>query len=247
MTTISIGTNYFDLGGLRSEHRLAKLQVRRHLITGSVNTAVGLLTFLAGLMASEWLPAVGIIGLLFLLFGVWYWHSYEMEKMTVIRLYAHGLSYGRGGKTTIVLWDDLEHVYMNLSHNSKARTNHYFCQLHTSNGRRLTFNYIDKGLADIKLINDTIQRNVLQRRLPQALAQFHRGQVIDFGPIKLDQIGITAGKKSMLWQEVESMRMQWGMITIRQRGQRKPWVRIAAAKTANAFLLTVLVDQILWC
>jgi hypothetical protein len=119
--------------------------------------------------------------------------------------------------------------------------------LYTSNGRRLTFNYIDKRLADIKLINDTIQRNVLQRRLPQALAQFHRGQVIDFGPIKLDQIGITAGKKSMLWQEVESVRMQWGMITIRQRGQRKPWARIAAAKTANAFLLTVLVDQILWC
>jgi hypothetical protein len=83
--------------------------------------------------------------------------------------------------------------------------------------------------------------------MPTILAQFHRGQMIDFGWIKLDQIGITAGKKSMLWQEVESVRMQRGMINIRQRGQHKPWTRIAVAKTANAFLLIVLVDQILWC
>lgn len=246
MTTIGIGTT-FNLGTLRSEHRLASPPLQRYLRMGIVATAVAVLTLLTTLIvAGQWLPLAGAAGLVFLLMGIWHLYSYQMEKSSVLRLYDAGLIYIRGGKTAVFLWDDLERVYLTLTHNSRANSHHLRCQLHQSNGHRLTFDFLDKEMADIKLISDTIQRHIIQRQLPPMLAQFHGGQVIDFGPIKLDQVGITASKKSMLWQEVESLRIQMGVINIRQRGQRRPWARVAAAKTANAFLLAVLVDQILW-
>lgn len=246
MTTISLGTP-FNLGTLRSEHRLASLPLQRYLRSGIAATAIAVLMLLTTpIVAGQWLPLAGVIALAFLLLGIWHLYSYQTEKSSVLRLYEAGLIYARGGKTAVFFWDDLEHVYLTLNHNSRANIHHLHCQLHQSNGRRLAFDFLDKEMADIKLISDTIQRHIIQHQLPLMLAQFHRGQIIDFGPIKLDQIGITAGKKSMLWQEVESLRIQMGMINIRQRGQRRPWARVAAAKTANAFLLAVLVDQILW-
>lgn len=94
-------------------------------------------------------------------------------------------------------------------------------------------------------LGQLFERYIVQRKLPEMLQAFRGGHPVEFGELRLDYIGlvIDQGRKTLPWQDVQSITPEKDTIVIKQQGQRSAWAKIPITETPNAAVLFALLTQ----
>ncbi|MCB8942285.1 MAG: hypothetical protein H6658_00785 [Ardenticatenaceae bacterium] len=237
-----------DLGPLLSEHRITAFRAKGNYYAGIFLVVAGVLGIIIGFFISRSdpsiLPICGGISLLIALGGGYsIWQS-RSEQDLAIRAFRDGLTYTHKGKTEAMRWDEMSQVTMSLINNKNVRSIFYNYVLRSEDGRKITFNYNDKAMQNIQQLSDTIQREITNRQLPKAIAAYNAGNTVTFGSLTVSKNGISNGKETIPWHDVDEVKLQQGALTIRKKDKWLNWSSVTVGSTPNIYVFLNMVDQI---
>ncbi len=162
-----------------------------------------------------------------------------------VNVHQNGIVVLQGKQAQVYPWDQVASVTQSIT---KRYTNGiytgttYTYRLHMLDGRKVNFSSMIKGIADL---GQTIQSAVTAVLYPRAIAAVQAGQTISFGTLSLNQQGIGKNGSLLPWNEIASMTLNKGYITIRKRDQRiGSWANIAVASMPNVFIFLAVSEQL---
>jgi hypothetical protein len=92
-----------------------------------------------------------------------------------------------------------------------------------------------------------IDEEFCRRRLPEELERLARGDVLNFGPIRVSNQGLKTEVDAVPWKKMSGLDVTpYGRLVAAVDGLRKPIFRIPAWKIDNLPLLFVLVEEMRW-
>lgn len=160
------------------------------------------------------------------------------------QLFERGFTIARVGKTTAARWEDIASVTQKIvrvrSYGIPVWTSHVYT-LSLANGETVRVN---NAFGKTGKLGDTIQQMSANALLPRAIASFHGGASLPFGRISLSQAGISNGRETVPWNNINQLTLRDGKVVITRKDRRLTWVTIPVAKTPNIYVLTALVSYI---
>ncbi|HEY9650444.1 MAG TPA: DUF6585 family protein, partial [Coleofasciculaceae cyanobacterium] len=93
-------------------------------------------------------------------------------------------------------------------------------------------------------LGNLLSERLLFHQLPGAIASYYEGYSIDFDKVSLHQGGISLKRKTLYWSELETVKVNQGIICIRKKGKRTRWAAIKVAEFPNVDLFLAMVHQI---
>ncbi len=100
---------------------------------------------------------------------------------------------------------------------------------------------LDDRFRDLPGLAETIKAHLYPRLLPELRAQLQK-QWVYFGPLRLNRTHLDTGKRTIPWQQVNSLRLHAGFLIIEPDGH-KP-LQIPSAKIPNVDLLLQIVEEL---
>lgn len=167
--------------------------------------------------------------------------------------FSHGLIQKKGSKLDIIRWDQVSTVWQVTKASSGSylygalgallfgsRIKQIFT-LHRQDGAKFIFD--TQRIKDVGSLGETIQREVAQAHMPQAIAAYNAGNTIPFGPFNLTQQGIANSKGAVLpWMQVNGVTFNRGNAVIMQTGNVQKWFSAPISKIPNLEVFTNLVS-----
>ncbi len=189
-----------------------------YLVVSSWNK-LGDLLFLCALAAAD----------IFLLYIAW------QGRYDQIVICSEGLLYIEWSKSdAAVRWDEIEQVQISTPNlYTIVRNDH------------TTFKFSAAGVwTQSKELRAGIEREVTQRFLPAAIAQFSQGQTVFFGGLSVGREGISGWFEKIPWSEIEDIQVQKGEVVVLKTGHRQERL-LFSSMTPNLFVFAALVKHIL--
>lgn len=249
MNDLQPAPNY-NLGPTLSEHRVTNKRIKGNYYIGIFIAICGVIGLIIAAFISSSEADSGLFfvcgGLSFLLIpaGVYsVWQS-RSEQSVAILTFQDGIVYTHGGKTETMRWDEVDKVYMGILNNRQARTIQYTYHLHNEQGGKLVFNWNDQAMQNMQQLSDTIQREITRRLLPKAATTYNAGGTVTFGSLTLGKQGLGNGKETIPWDEVQEVKLNSGIVTVRKKDKWLNWSSVTVAGTPNIYVFLNLVDQI---
>lgn len=145
---------------------------------------------------------------------------------------------------TIVRWDEIVEFY-------RAETRLMFAGFHLNTSRTFAIvttagkrTEITSFFRDTGTLGDTIERQVLTRLLPAALAALEAGETVTFGPIGVSRQGLwRAGGHVLPWEALDSVQIASGWLRVRQAGAWFNWFSLMSGAVPNVLLFLALVNK----
>ena len=117
-----------------------------------------------------------------------------------------------------------------------------YYKIRSYQGKRLIIHYGYDGNIEL---GNRIENKVVGRLLPQAKQDLEEGRVVQFGYFKISQHAVSAGKRTLLWEQVGEFSVSNGEVTIKQRGTSLKWIRRAVSDIPNFAVFRKLVAAML--
>ena len=182
-------------------------------------------------------PGLACVGI-----AVWAVTQWLRKRNLRVLVFPDGLAYVRGRKTDVFRWDGVESVWQSFQKaRPTARAVYHFYTLRDADGRKAVFK---DDLVGIKALGDTIQQEVSARLLPRAVEAFEAGEVIHFGKLGVSKQGLSNGRETVPWEQVEEVKVERGVIVVRKAGQWLRWANVTVGGTPNVFVFLALVERI---
>lgn len=170
-----------------------------------------------------------------------YYFGLRFRKLSV-QVYDDRLIRTKGSKSETVRWDEIQSVWQaitNVQQYGRTVNTLYIYTLETANGKKMI---LSTEIVDIGSLGQIIQTEVVNRLLPKMMQSFNSGETVTFGTFSLNKRGITQGKKSLEWAEIEGATIDNGKITFKKQGKWFNWVNVPAAEIPNLFIFLAMVD-----
>src|SRR5712691_7313477 len=186
-----------------------------------------------------------ILGLVLLLFGLWFAFNVLRYYGLRVYIYTEGLVRLKGNKVDAIRWDQVKTIWQKINKRFISSfpiwTVHAYT-LQRDDGKKFTFN---DGLSNVGVLGDTIIREVNSKLLPDVIDNYNAGKPVVFGKLSVSIHGISNGQEIVLWNQVKSVRVNKGMLAIDKDGLWLNWPTIIAAKTPNFPVFLALVEHVL--
>ncbi len=179
----------------------------------------------------------------------------EVFPWTQIAFLWRDIRYNVNARTIGKLWESQMNNLPNLSTERMIKVEqslfpeslmkaYYKIQRYNAHGRGLMIHYGYKGNIEL---GNKIENKIVGRLLPQAKQDIEEGRVVQFGYFKISQHGISAGKRTLPWEQIGEFSVSNREITIKQRGESLRWVRIVISGIPNFVVFRKLVEAMLQC
>src|SRR6266567_2262896 len=207
----------------------------------TVTNLQAVLDLIVHLATTSW----SILGLVLLLFGLWF--AFNTVRYYGLHVYAYteGLVRLKGNRVDAIRWDQVKMIWQKVNKRFIGAfpigTVHAYT-VQRDDGKKFTFN---DGLSNVGALGDTIIRGVVSKLLPEAIDNYNAGKPVVFGKLSASIHGISNGDEIVLWNQVKSVRVNKGVLAIDKDGQWLNWPTIIAAKTPNFPVFLALVDYAL--
>lgn len=183
-------------------------------------------------------PGIVLVGV-----GIWAFAQWRLKRNLRALVFPDGLVHIRGAKTNVFRWDEIESVWQRAQ---KARpTSRAIYRAYTiadRNGRKAVFT---GDFVGVQALGDTIQREVSERLLPHALEAFEAGETVRFGKLSLSHEGLSNDRETIPWDQVEEVKLERDIITVRKEGTWLSWANVTVGGTPNVLVFLTLVDRII--
>lgn len=155
-----------------------------------------------------------------------------------------GFVFTSGKKNEPYRWDAIASVMLDIRNAKMYGMNvgtSYKYTVQRNDGEKLV---LDDKFIDVDALGSTITQEATQHMLPKVLTDFDAGQTIAFGPLSVNQQGISNGQNMLPWLEVRGVFINKGFVIVLQKGKKSSWVNIRVAKVPNVFVLDALVHSL---
>jgi hypothetical protein len=97
--------------------------------------------------------------------------------------------------------------------------------------------HLPSTLDDFPGLGRRVQEETYSRLFPARWADLREGLTLDFGPVTCDAGGITVGKETLPWAEVDSLERASDKLEIKKVGKKKAWGKIELSEISNLHVL----------
>jgi len=160
-------------------------------------------------------------------------------------VFADAVAEIKSGKANIIRWDDVVSVWQSITvtkmYGVVETGRRYFYTVQAKDGRRLVFG---NAYKNVEALGKAIQQAVTTRLMPRYLETYNSGGTVKFGSLTLSKAGLSNGKETIPWNQVEQVTINRGTITVRRAGKWLGWTSQTAAGTPNLFIFLTMIDQI---
>jgi hypothetical protein len=92
-------------------------------------------------------------------------------------------------------------------------------------------------LGDFAALGRRVQEETYRRLFPVAWADFQAGQPVAFGPVVCSVAGVTVGKETLPWPEVDSLERAQDKLEVKKVGKKKAWAKADLSALVNPHVL----------
>ncbi|GEM_PF-3586153 len=231
----------FELGVEKSEHPVKSVNRWGNLILGVLLTGAGIAALLLTVMGAG--LTMGLAFLACLGLGGWCLWSAWNDWNQAVAIFDRGIAVAQGEDVRQIPWEEVTAVW-------QAITRHHTYGIHT----RTTYLYsiqladdtiykFDDKYKDIEALGKAIQTNVTNTLYPKYIAALKAGSRLEFGPLALDYNKLYAGKKELNWDEVKSVKIQGGYVSIKKDKGWFRWTNVGVPQIPNFFILYALLKE----
>jgi hypothetical protein len=168
------------------------------------------------------------------------WHITALQ----VQVFTGGLVSTTRQGTIVFPWEQIVAVWQQV-------TKHYTNGVYSGTTHSYTIqrrdgpkaNFSD-ALRQVEQLGNAIQQETFKYLFPQAVAAYTAGQPLYFGKLTISQQGISNGKETVAWHDVNSIRLNKGMISVSKQGKWFNWSNATVGQTPNVFIFLALVDHI---
>lgn len=240
----------YDLGAPTADYKVVlNKEKRTYLIMGIIGTILlgaGAGVFLAP--TENYDIKVGLLCIAFALFclvmAIRYatyplryktWHVYTCDK---------GFIFSKGGKAGVFRWEQIESFWEQVTQHKRYGMNIGMTHKYTVRHVDGTEAIFDDKFGNVDKLGETINEEIIRVKLPQAIAAFTDGQVLNFGPISISLQGVSKGKDSLPWDQIKRIYVSGGYFIVDRHKNLISWANIEASKIPNVSLLTRLIGHL---
>lgn len=245
----------YDLGPLLSEHPVkastrwggAILSVlflgiaAASLLFGATSVLSHVSTDVSAALSSACIPA--ILGAATLGLGGWCLYGTWNNWGQAVAVFERGFAFTRGGEARSIPWTDVTAVWQSI-------TKHYTNGIYTGTTHRYTVQLsddtrykLDDKFKDIEALGSAIQKNVTQALYPKYVAALKAGSRLEFGPLALDYNKLYSGKKELAWDEIKSIRVRGGSVSVKKDKGWFSWCNSSVPQIPNFFIFYALLKN----
>lgn len=149
-------------------------------------------------------------------------------------LYENGVAYQSRTGIQQVNWSDVTAVWQRV-------TRHYTNGVYTGTTHAYTIqtNAGQKVVLDDRLgkkveeLGNAVQRGASNALYPRYWQAIQNGQRVDFGPIAMDNQKLYAGKKELRWDDIKAVKVNKGMISVKQDKGWFNWATVTVPQVPN--------------
>lgn len=179
-----------------------------------------------------------LVALYCLLYPMLYrsWHVY---------MYSEGFAFTRGGKLDAFRWEQVESMWQRV-------TRRYMNGIYTGTQHKYTIRSVDgkqvilnDRITNVGQLGNIIGDMVTRVKLPEALAAYKAGSVVNFGKLSVSMQGVSNGKEWITWDQIKDIQLNNGVVTVKKEGKWLSWSSIQVADIPNIFVFLALVRAIM--
>ncbi len=246
----------YQLGALREEYRF---KIARTLIGGLIALVLGV-GAIAFIFISEHLSLATmdfsnvdtdgsfwtfiVIGLFLLAFGIWSCINLLQNYDTRVVVCEQGLLRTKKGQVEVVRWEQVDAFWQAVTkrytNGIYTGTTHIYT-LRRSDGVVYKFN---DTLNKVEALGNSIQREVTRVLLPRFIYAYNAGTTVTFGPLSINQQGISNSKEMLPWSQVKDLQVKRGIVSVKKEGKWFNWSTVGVARIPNFYVFMALVDYV---
>ena len=255
MATGSPFLTVFEMGPLESEHSVKLFNKLVVLVLGVLLVGAGLAAALFAVISAiggfsqgagyalgtACVP--GAVSAAALALGGWSLFAAYRDWGSAVAVFHDGLAVAKWEDVRQIPWEEVTHVWQNI-------TKHYTNGIYTGTTYKYTVQLVDDTkytfdtkYKNIEALGKTIQTNVTQRLYPKYFAALKAGSRLEFGPLAMDYNKLFSGKKELNWDQVQSVRIQDGYVSVKQEKGWFHWASIGVPQIPNFFVLYGLLKE----
>ena len=170
---------------------------------------------------------------------------YRRRKLGAV-VFTNGFAYSDRKGVQTWRWDQVQDVTANVTRHYTngiyTGTTHVYTLVKNS-GEKLVIN---DAMKDVEEFYNHLQNNTLQHRYQRMADAYNLGETVTFGSVAISkQGGITLGKKSYKWDEIEEVGINKGVLSIKKKdGGWFSGASATAAAIPNLHVLLSIINQI---
>jgi len=143
-------------------------------------------------------------------------------------------------------WDQIAEIWRAFSEFYSYGRKYYVLRqflLRRADGTVLT---LDNAFRGFKEIGAAVEQQLVSRLLPGALAAYHAGQAVSFGPISVYAQGVSMnnGQRILSWNELDRVQIAQGVISFKKKGSIQALATVPIARLPNACVFAALVSAV---
>jgi hypothetical protein len=94
-------------------------------------------------------------------------------------------------------------------------------------------------------LGQAVAQGITQALVPRALHSIQTGQTLTFAQFSIDIQGISNGRESIPWQQVEAVNVNQGQISIQKAGKFFSWGSAPVSKIPNFLVFIALSEEMI--
>jgi hypothetical protein len=255
MTSGSPFLSVFELGVEQSEHPVKLITKLFSGILGVLLVGAGIAAALFGVMSAAGAASQGmgsalaaallpvLICLAALGLGGWSLVSAWNIWGSAVAVFDRGLAVAHWEDVRQIPWEEVTAVWQNI-------TKHYTNGIYTGTTHKYTVQLIDDSkytwddkYKDIETLGKAVQSKVTNALYPKYITALKAGSRLEFGPLALDYNKLYSGKKELNWDEVKSVKIQGGFLSIKKEKGWFRWAGASVPQIPNFFILYALLKK----
>ena len=190
---------------------------------------------------SYFMMGIGALGLLGALYCFFYPQLYRSWRVYV---FSEGFAFTRGGKLDALRWEQVDSMLFSI-------VKRYMNGIYTGTQHKYTIRGIDgrqfvlnDRITNVEQLGDSLSAMVTRVKLPEVIAAFKAGETITFGPLSVNQQGVSNSKELIAWEQIKEFRVNGGIVTVKKEGKWLNWSSVQVANIPNFFIFLALVSAI---
>jgi hypothetical protein len=188
------------------------------------------------------LVAVAVFALPGGLLGLYWTLSFLTLKVEV---HPGGLVYTHRAQSREISWDEIRYVWQAVTEvyrNGGYVGTTYVYTIELADRTQLKFS--NDRIKNVEQLGEIIIERTSEAILPHVRTQYGKGDVVNFGKLRVSTEGLHYGKQLLGWNDVQGVKIADGYISVSKRGKWVRWCSIAASSVPNLQVFLTFVNEI---
>lgn len=161
-----------------------------------------------------------------------------------VLVFPEGLVRLHRGEAQALFWEEIDQIWQKKIEGAhwaaRAWRGALTLKVEAADGRRLSF---DDSLPRVAELAQILCRQTLPFLWPRAEAAYEAGQTLHFAKLRLSKEGLSQGKETLPWSDVQKVKVNSAQLLIHKKGKWTPSLYFSLADVPNTHVLLAVLEK----